>query len=68
MKQLTLNQNGRLQLGNREFTCGDPLEVLILDGSDKATWRQTTVEAVNGQYYLTGLAEYDPVGLFARIV
>jgi len=62
---LEKNANGRLQLGDRELSCGDVLEVKILrDG--RAPWIETRIEHNGTDYYLVGIKE-PPEGLIAYI-
>ena len=66
--QLQLDKNERLQLAERDISCGDVLEVLIADERDSSPrWIETRVEHNGESYYLTGLQSYNPVGLFARM-
>jgi len=65
-RQIYINDNSRLQVGEVELTSGDALEVLIVDG-DSPKWIKTTVEHNGKSYYLTGLKGVSAVGLFARV-
>jgi len=66
--QIFYNENERFQVDTTELTCGDSLEVLVVDGRDgQSKWVQTTVEHNGYTYFLTGLLGYSPVGLFAKV-
>ena len=64
--QIFINDNGRFQVDTRELTCGDVLDVLIVE-NDVPRWIQTSVESSDGKYYLTGLLGFVVPGLFARV-
>lgn len=64
--QLFFNDRDRLQVGDVELTSGNALEVLILD-NETPKWVQTRVEHNGNSYYLIGLNDYSPAGLFARL-
>lgn len=59
------NANGRLQVCGRELTCGDILEVKILQ-KDRAPWIETRIEHNGSNYYLVGIKE-PPEGLIAYL-
>lgn len=66
--QIFLNERGRFQIDTVELTCGDTLEVLVIDGRDDSPkWVETRVEHNGESYYLIGILGYNPVGLFARV-
>lgn len=65
--QIFLNSSERFQVDAWELTSGDPLEVLVVDGAGQPHWVRTSVEHNGTEYYLTGLQEYSPVGLFAKL-
>lgn len=64
---LTLKDNGRYAIGDKELSCGSALEVLVYDSWDeKEKWTYTTMEHNGDSYYLTGLRDTDPSGIQAR--
>lgn len=66
--QIKLNSRLRFEVDDVELTCGDTLEVLVIDGQDNLPkWVSTRVEHNGEDYYLVGLLGYNPIGLFARV-
>lgn len=65
--KLVKNGNGRYELNGHEFTCGSSIEFLCNDGEyDIPYWRYSTIEARNGEYYLTADPETPLDGLEVR--
>ena len=67
--QLHKNANGRYSLGESiEFTCGSELEYLESDDyHENAYWKYSTVEAKDGEYYLTANPKTQMEGLMVRV-
>lgn len=62
------NANGRYELNGREFTCGSSLEFLCTDGyHDIPYWRYSSIEAKNGEYYLTASPDTEMENLEVRV-
>ncbi len=65
---LQKNSNGRYEAGNKEFTSGNGIEVLIHDDFyDKERWTKTRVEHDGKDYYLVGYSDIPMQGLKVRI-
>ncbi|GGA58944.1 hypothetical protein GCM10007416_35140 [Kroppenstedtia guangzhouensis] len=64
---LRKNENGRYEIGDREFTSGESIEILISDpGFDETVWVKSRVEHNGQDYYLMGYEEVPMDGLMAR--
>lgn len=65
---LQKNSRGRYETGNKEFTSGNGIEVLIYDNFyEKKRWVKTRVEHNGKDYYLIGHSDVSMQGLKVRI-
>ena len=65
---LQKNSIGRYETGNKEFTSGNSIEVLIFDNFyEKNRWVKTSVEHDGKDYYLVGYSDIPMQGLRVRI-
>lgn len=66
--ELSKNNRGRYELGDKEFSSGNLIEVLVYDGFyEEERWVRTRVEHNSKDYYLVGFSDIPMQGLLAKI-